>query len=289
MTKKVIYYNDGTVPKEEILATTYQMDDFYKELGKGKISGLNTFNLLQHFKAAKMSKGIVLDVCCGRSLMLPLLQRLQEKGDINIKEYVGVDILKKNMTAQHTDTATGEDIPNHDEYYPFKTTFIESNVAVMTKEMKEYIGKVDFVIYTSAIEHLQWEDQQLSLNECYKLMKRGAKLFLSGPRTPENGEIIIGNKKGKNPDPYDVRYSAHLREPKLSEVNEMLNNAGFNDEKELYGIYGDMEDIEDMMKNDTVSSIWANMVSYLPEEYIRSIFFLNYPYRCSEYLVIIKK
>lgn len=274
---KIIYYNDGSVPKEEIKATTYQMDDFYKEIGSGRVSGLNTFNMLQHFKAAQMSNGKVLDVCCGRSLMLPLLVELHKAGKIKVDEYIGVDIDKENQTAIHT-SALGEKIDNVSEFYPFKVTFIESNVACMTDVMEPYINNIDFVIYTSAIEHMQPGDQWDSLVECYKLMKPGGKLFLSGPRSLEENEKITSVKKGKNSDQYDVRYSAHLYEPRLSEVYQMLKNANIS-VLDTFGIYGDIEDFQPVGE-------WGTLSKYLPEEYIRSIFFISRPEICSEYLVI---
>jgi len=283
---KIIYYNDGSVPKEEIKATTYQMDDFYKELGSGRVSGLNTFNLLQHFKAAKMSSGKVLDVCCGRSLMLPLLVELHNSKQIIIDEYIGVDIAKENQTAIHT-SALGEKIDNPEEFYPFKVTFIESNVACMSDVMGPYINNIDFVIYTSAIEHMQPEDQKNSLKECYKLMKDDSKLFLSGPRSLEENEVITSLKKGKNANQYDVRYSAHLYEPRLSEVYEMLTDANIRVE-ELFGIYGDIEDFGIALPTlpEPLFKEWDTMSKYLPQEYIRSVFFLTRPEICSEYLII---
>jgi SAM-dependent methyltransferase len=287
-----VYRNDGSVPVEDIMATTFQMDDFYREIGQGRVSGLNTFNLLQHYKAGVMSDGVVLDVCCGRSLMLPILVELHNAGKIKVKEYIGVDIASENQTAKHCYTATGEKVTK--DTYPFEVTFIESNVANMTtpKKMKKYINTVDIAIYTSAIEHMPLSDQKDSLKECQKLLKPGGTLCLSGPRSLEEDEVPVCNKKGKNADQFDVRYSAHLYEPRLSEVYDMLWDAGFNiDLSDTYGIYGDTEDIEDMIMSQDYPelSYFPKVFEYLPEEYLRSIFFIQYRERCSEYLVIQRK
>jgi hypothetical protein len=72
----------------------------------------------------------------------------------------------------------------------------------------------------------------------------------------------------------------------------MLWDAGFNiDLSDTYGIYGDTEDIEDMIMSQDYPELayFPKVFEYLPEEYLRSIFFIQYPERCSEYLVIQRK
>ena len=81
--------------REKILCTTYQMRNFYMQFRDGFFTNLDVMNYIQHLAAAHMAKkGMnVLDVCCGRSLMLPLLRYYAK----DIASYTGVDISKANI------------------------------------------------------------------------------------------------------------------------------------------------------------------------------------------------
>ena len=87
MDKDIVYRVEDGMDREKILCTTYQMRNFYMQFRDGFFTNLDVMNYIQHLAAAHMAKkGMnVLDVCCGRSLMLPLLR------------YTGVDISKANI------------------------------------------------------------------------------------------------------------------------------------------------------------------------------------------------
>ena len=170
--------------REKILCTTYQMRNFYMQFRDGFFTNLDVMNYIQHLAAAHMAKkGMnVLDVCCGRSLMLPLLRYYAK----DIASYTGVDISKANIKeAMRGATAKNLEPKDLASYYPFRVGWKLGNVAEMSKVIPA--GFADFVIYTSAIEHMHPTDGAKSLAECYKVMKPGAKMFLSCPNTPGNG------------------------------------------------------------------------------------------------------
>ena len=97
MDKEIVYRVEDGMDREKILCTTYQMRNFYMQFRDGFFTNLDVMNYIQHLAAAHMAKkGMnVLDVCCGRSLMLPLLRYYAK----DIASYTGVDISKANISA----------------------------------------------------------------------------------------------------------------------------------------------------------------------------------------------
>ena len=95
MDKEIVYRVEDGMDREKILCTTYQMRNFYMQFRDGFFTNLDVMNYIQHLAAAHMAKkGMnVLDVCCGRSLMLPLLRYYAK----DIASYTGVDISKANI------------------------------------------------------------------------------------------------------------------------------------------------------------------------------------------------
>lgn len=141
--------------REKILCTTYQMRNFYMQFRDGFFTNLDVMNYIQHLAAAHMAKkGMnVLDVCCGRSLMLPLLRYYAK----DIASYTGVDISKANIKeAMRGATAKNLEPKDLTSYYPFRVGWKLGNVAEMSKVIPA--GFADFVIYTSAIEHERYRE-----------------------------------------------------------------------------------------------------------------------------------
>src|SRR5690606_34000796 len=99
----------------------------------GFFSSLDVMNYIQHHAAVqRMRKGWrVLDVCCGRGLLLPLIRYHRP----TIKEYVGVDISEKNIGEQLRRSGIKK-IKDIDSYYPFKITHILDSVENMTKQLE---------------------------------------------------------------------------------------------------------------------------------------------------------
>ncbi len=269
--KKIVLKNDGKIPIDDILCTSYQMRNFYLQMRDGFFTDLDIMNYIQHFKAVKiMKKGFnVLDVCCGRSMLLPLMRYYAK--DIN--KYIGVDIVKNNIRI-NKDIRNNKTI-NPKTFYPFKTEIIISNAAEMSKKIKD---KIHLCIYTSAIEHMHKNYGEQSIKECSKVMVKGAKLFLSCPNTPEN-------QNG-----YKVRYKAHVYEWKLSELREIINQNGFIIEKEI-GLTGDMRKFKIALKNmpTYLQQFYQSIIDYLPNEFAKPILFINLPKQASEVLIIARK
>jgi 2-polyprenyl-3-methyl-5-hydroxy-6-metoxy-1,4-benzoquinol methylase len=265
--KKIIYKNDGTIPVENILCTTYQMRNFYNQFRDGFFTKLDIMNYIQHFKAVELMKKNfnILDVCCGRGLLLPLIRYYRK----NINKYVGVDIKKENAIWVKKNICNNKEI-DKDKYYPFKTEFIESNVSEMSKKIKD---KFDLIVYTSAIEHMQFEDGRKSILECKKLLKENGILFLSCPNTPEN-------QNG-----FDVRYKAHVYEWKISELKNVLKENKFKI-KTMVGLVGDSKDLNTIFSENENNILIKSMINYFPKELLKVLFFISYPEKASEVLLI---
>lgn len=95
MDKEVVYRIEDGMDREKVLCTTCQMRNFYSQFRDGYFTNLDVMNYIQHFAAALMAKkgGNVVNVCCGRSLMLPLLRYYAK----NIRSYTGIDISKTDI------------------------------------------------------------------------------------------------------------------------------------------------------------------------------------------------
>jgi ubiquinone/menaquinone biosynthesis C-methylase UbiE len=271
--KQPVLKNNGTVPVENILCTTYQMRNFYLQFRDGFFTNLDVMNYIQHLTAVRLmrSQTTVLDVCCGRSLLLPLM-RYHAK---NVRQYIGVDIEAKNIVKEK-DIRTGKPIdPN--TWYPFKVTWIESNVSKMSQKIEE--KSIDMAIYTSAIEHMHKDDGKKSLNECAKLLKPQGKLFLSCPNTP------------KDQNGFDVRYAAHVYEWKLSELTTVLKKYGLV-VREKYGLVGNIREFKKKIYSKFPKLLrdhYDVFLSYLPREFVTAMIFLPYPEIASEVLLICEK
>lgn len=279
--KEIVEKNDGTRHPDEILATTYQMRNFFKQMRDGWISHLTVMNYIQHVAASDASpeSGTVLDACCGRSLMRPLLRYRAKE----IDRYIGIDIEASNITppdVRVTDGKPIEEIQNTpdtpEEYFPFEVEYHIGDIADVGEMLPE--NSVDFVIYTSSIEHMHREHGERSLIGLGDVMKPGAKLFLSCPNTPEDQ------------DGYDVRYQAHVYEWKLSELRSVLDMVGFEIREEI-GLTGDLDTLREevMGGDDRGSYLYQQILSYVPEEFARPVLFAPYPELASEVLLIAER
>jgi len=257
MTKKIVYKITDDINPKDVLCTTYQMRNFYAQMADGFFSGLDVMNYIQHYKAVIMMKKDwrVLDVCCGRGLLLPLIRYYAR----DIKEYIGVDISENNIKEQTR--RSGVKKINDLSYYPFKITHIIQNVA----EMADHVdGLIDFVVYTSAIE---------------QLMKPGAQMFISCPNTY--------NKK----DPYDTQYAAHLYEWDKKELEKELIKTGF-EIKDCFGLYAkkrEFDKIATQIMSDIEYKNYQRLSKYLPTPFLMSFISILFPEIASEVLFIVKK
>ena len=202
---------DG-IDRREVLCTTYQMRNCFKQFADGVARETDFHCYFQHAAAADLcgKDARVLDVCCGRGMMLPFL-RYRPKSTCSL--YLGVDIHASNAVFKDgTDPRNGK----QKDDWSFPVKFVESNVAEMTDPIQAVEkDPFDLIIYTSAIEHMQPDAQRASLKCCRELAHSGTILYLTCPVTES------GNSG------YDCHYAAHIYEPTRDELAEWLGAAGW--------------------------------------------------------------
>ena len=273
--KKIVHKIEEGMNPEDVLCTTYQMRNFYNQFRDGFFSNLDVMNYIQHHAVALMAKkGMnVVDVCCGRSLVLPLLRYYAK--DIN--SYTGVDICETNIREAKRG-ASAKVLKEEDlkEYYPFKTDWILSNVAEMSNHIEK--GFADLVIYTSALEHMHKDVGTQSLIECNKIMNKDSVMFLSCPNTPGNG--------------YETQYAAHVYEWGYDELKEKLDELGFEIINEV-GLVMKVKKMKEFFNSDKVSKdmkdFYNRMSLYMPSAWLSSIVSIPYPKESDEILFLVRK
>ena len=120
--KRIAFKVEAGDDPRDVYCTVYQMRNFFTQFRDGFFTNLDVMNYIQHYVAATMPrKGArILDVCCGRSLLLPLL-RYNNKV---ITSYTGVDISTRNL-------AEAQRLNNKE--YPFAVDWVRGDVAEMSE------------------------------------------------------------------------------------------------------------------------------------------------------------
>lgn len=262
MTRQVVYRIEDETDRRDVVCTTYQMRNFYRQLGDGFFSVLDVMNYIQHHQVVKWCKrgNHLLDVCCGRGLLLPML-RYQVK---DLGSYTGIDIEPKN--AVFTEQRVTDGKPIEPNYYPFPVAFVESNVDSISSQLTR---KFDVIVYTSSIEHMHPNTGQQSLHECRKVSKPGSILILTCPNTPED-------KSG-----YDTQYRAHVYEWKRSELLAGLRKAGFELITE-YGLLHDTKTLEIEMDKLGGGELLRRVSQFVPNEWLIPVFSPMFPQSAKE-------
>jgi len=187
------------------------MRNCFRQFYDGVASELDVHCYFQHAFAADLMprNGRVLDVCCGRGLLIPFL-RYRSKV---CRSYVGVDIHPQNAVfAKGLDPRR----PTEKKEWGFPVAFVEANASEMSQHL---VGLFDLVVYTSAIEHMEVSAQKASLRECRTVAADRAILYITCP-------VTQSGKSG-----YDAQYAAHVYEPKEAELREWLHDAGWSVKK----------------------------------------------------------
>lgn len=270
---KIVYKITSDIDPLTVYCTTYQMRNFYKQFADGFFSSLDVMNYIQHHKAVMMMKkgDRILDVCCGRGLLLPLIRWYRRE----IDEYVGVDVEPRNISEQRRWSGMRR-IDDFEGYYPFKISHIVASCEDMDQHLKH--ASFDFAVYTASIEHMQREVGYRSLQNCFNLLKPGALLFLSSPNTMEK----------KNP--YDTQYAAHLYEWDLQELSEAVLQVGF-EIVDAFGLVGKVKDFERFIDSRSeAEKVWYyKLKKYLPSPWLMAFVPILYPEAAAEVLLLIKK
>lgn len=263
--KNIVFKVEDGMDRRDVLCTIYQMRNMYRQLGDGFFTSLDVMNYIQHHQIAMWCErgNDVLDVCCGRGLMLPLL-RYHRK---NIGSYTGVDIAPENAVFLKQRVTDNKPIENPKDYYPFPVKFVESNVATMSDKLLPQ--KYDVIIYTSAIEHMHKDMGQASLHECRRVSKPGTILLLTCPNTPENQ------------DGYDTQYAAHVYEWKRSELIAGLKAAGFQVVTE-YGLMIDKTNLKNEAERLGIAKVVERLDKLIPSEWLLPVLAPLFPLQSKE-------
>jgi len=271
--RKIVHkIEEGENPKD-VYCTTYQMRNFYAQFADGFFSSLDVMNYIQHHAAVlKMKKNWrVLDVCCGRGLLLPLIRYYRR----NISEYVGIDISESNIREQKRRSGIKK-IKDIKEYYPFKISHVIGSVENMNTYFHD--NSFDFIVYTSSIEHMQRDIGYKSLQHCFSILKPGQEMFLSCPNTNDKQ------------DPYDTQYAAHIYEWGINELKDAVIDIGFEISSE-YGLVGKVKDFEKWINNQSENKKqqYFSLKEYLPSTWLMAFAPILYPEAAAELLLILKK
>lgn len=261
--KKVVYRIEDDMDRQDVAMTTYQMRNFYRQLGDGFFSVLDTMNYIQHHQIAKWCKkgNHVLDMCCGRGLMLPLLRYLSS----DIASYTGIDIEPKNAIFRQQRVTDGK--PIEEDYYPFPVTFVEGNVAEADQHLPP--SSFDVIIYTSSIEHMHPDMGRASLHAARALAKPAAILLLTCPNTPPDQ------------DGYDTQYRAHVYEWKRAELLEGLKQSRWQVITE-YGLLHDRKTLQAEMEKVGMGHFLERVSQFVPSEWLIPVFSPMFPKSAKE-------
>lgn len=119
-------------------------------------------------------------------------------------------------------------------------------------------------------------DGAKSLEECYKVMKPGAKMFLSCPNTPGNG--------------YQTQYRAHVYEWGYDELKAKLAEIGFNIVQEV-GLVTSVREMDEFYSKQppALKDFYERMKSYVPSAFLTAFMAIPFPREAKELLFIVQK
>jgi SAM-dependent methyltransferase len=264
-----------SVPKgadrSEVYATTGQMRNFYTQLGDGYFTTLDTMNYMQHHMVVKMARkgDHLLDMCCGRGLLLPLLRYYKK----DLGSYTGVDIKESNATFRKKKVHNNK--PLTTGYYPFPVYFAHEDVAHMTDKLPK--DHYDLIVYTSSIEHMHPDVGMKSLHEAYEVAAPGATMILTCPNTPEDQ------------DGYDTQYSHHVYEWKRSEIEPALREVGWV-LADVFGLLINVTELrEALTKTPALAEAFEDQREYIPNEWLTPIYAFLFPEKAKELAYICTK
>jgi len=269
MIKNLVDSIPDGADRTKVYATTGQMRNFYQQLGDGFFSVLDTMNYMQHHMIVQMARkgDHLLDMCCGRGLLLPLL-RYQRAA---LGSYTGVDIDKSNAIFRQKKVHNNK--PLEPGYYPFPVYFAECDVAEMTAKLP--LNHYDLVVYTSSIEHMHPSVGETSLHEAFAVAAPGARMIVTCPVTPED-------RSG-----YDTQYSYHVYEPKRSEIELWLHEAGWDIET-VFGLLINITDIREGLSPELLK-VFERQHEYIPNEWLTPLYAFLLPERAKEIAYICTK
>jgi 2-polyprenyl-3-methyl-5-hydroxy-6-metoxy-1,4-benzoquinol methylase len=125
-------------------------------------NGMLLEHIARYYFATPYIKGRVLDIACGTGYGCHMVAKDRKR---EVTEIIGVDI--------DTDTVYYA----NREYNHQKVTYIQGNA--IDPALPEQLGMFDTILSFETIEHV--EDDQLFMDNLYKMLKPGGTLVLSSP------------------------------------------------------------------------------------------------------------
>lgn len=234
---KIVRRVEDGMDRREIYSTTYQMRVPFHQFADAVADSLDVMNYHSLAFAADLcpKAGAVLDMCCGRGLLIPFLRYRTSQPRL----YVGVDLEPKNAKWKDGIDPRRRGGETKDDW-GFDLRFVEATVAEMVEPLKEALGdeaRFDLITYTASIEHMQPDAQRLSLAQAAQVAAPGATLYLTCPVTEEGR------------DGYDCQYRAHVYEPKDSDLRAWLEAAGWQIDQEI-GLVTKVGRLRDVLDGD---------------------------------------
>jgi SAM-dependent methyltransferase len=247
-----------------------QMDNFYSTLGTGLVKASGVMNYIQHLAIAeRCSPGVsVLDLCCGRALMLPLLRRYAP----HIARYIAIDISLANLReAQQLDL--------RDAVSPsagFATRFVQGDVTALSSMIRL---RFDVIIYTSAVEHMDRSAGRKSVMEASRVLTDCGRLFLSTPITEAT-------------DPKRLQYKVHVYEWSRDELEEVFREADLVVEERMGLLVRDYAGMAQAVEERFGASAaqWVReMERLVPRSFLEPIMAACFPSNAREMLYVCRR
>jgi 2-polyprenyl-3-methyl-5-hydroxy-6-metoxy-1,4-benzoquinol methylase len=260
-TKNLVHRIEDGMDRTEVYATTYQMRNFYRQMADGFFQPIDVMNYIQHHQIAKWAKKgtRILDVCCGRGLLLPLLRYHAKE----VAHYVGVDIKPENAIFRDRRVTDGKPIPD-EGYYPFPVDYLETDAAEMAGPLTERGWDFDLIVYTSAIEHMNRPVGLATLGQCREVVTPHGALVLTTPRTPDDK------------DGYDTQYRAHVYEWTRPELLQGLADTRWGVTAE-WGIYASLSDIKAAAEPLGLRPLVDRLAEFVPVEWLLPVLAPMFP------------
>jgi SAM-dependent methyltransferase len=286
MTGKIVLKITDDIDPRDVHCTTYQMRDVWAQLSTAMVGSLDLMSLHMHHSATLLAKkgDKILDVCCGRGMILPLLRRLRPQ----ILSYTGVDIHPPNFEEAKRRSAgmslEGKKFAinsggSGEPFYPFIVDFVHADVSDMVDTLEhQRLSPFDLVLYTASIEHMQKEAGIRSIVECFRVCRPGATFFLTTPNTEDKD------------DEYETQYAAHLYEWGRDEILGVCENAGFELVAE-HGLLAKVRGYEEALAEHYPEyvDVFNAFKEYLPSAWLYSIFPIITPKIADEIALIMRR
>ncbi|MFB9757509.1 class I SAM-dependent methyltransferase [Ectobacillus funiculus] len=126
------------------------------------MNGMLLEHIARYYFAIPYIKGRVLDIACGTGYGCHMVAKDRKR---EVHEIIGVDVDQETILYANR------------EYNHQKVTYIQGDA--LDPELPEKLGLFDTILSFETIEHVQ--DDQLFMNNLYRMLKPGGRLILSSP------------------------------------------------------------------------------------------------------------